>query len=568
MNRTVGIALVFTLLIGLVVWWRLRPDTEAQRSAALPDRGTEAGEGPALAAKSTGTNLPLFSRVTAEKDTTGQQPGETAKTNVTADLPYLEDELILRVSDSATMKRLEALLDEKGISIIRRVDQLGLVRVKLPDGMTIPDAEKVLAEIDEVAETIPNIRTEIPKDIRELPLLGPGRPLSPVLQKGKELIKCTDPARQSSFGRNVTVALLDTGVDETHPDLVERTLRGYNFVDDNADTTDLNSHGTACAGIIVGSARNEGGVSGVAPAAYLLPVKVMNNEGKGESFAVIEGIVYAVDRGAKVISLSIGTLGDSKILREAIDYAIRNGAVVVAAAGNEGAENVLLPAGYKQVVCVAAVDGEMNRAPFSNYGDAVDIVAPGVGVYTTAPDGSYMHFSGTSAAAPFAAAALAALMSENPRLSPEEAREKLLNAADNLGKPDRDLLFGEGMINLKRALERKTDSIHDAALTTLYFEPAELEPGLPVTVHFVLENQGTRTIRGAEFLSRIAGETKEHPVISLEVGECREITIPWTVPMEVPEGEVAIEGYLKIDEADSEPQDNGRGVILHRSQWM
>jgi len=509
------------------------------------------------------TNKPV-----AKIDPPKQASRKAVLTNSVSELPYLTDELILRVSDGSTIKRLEAALEKHGINIIRRVDELGLVRVKLPDGMTIPEAKKMLDELNEVSETIRNIRTEVPKTVDELPMLGPERPLVPVQKNGLEIVQCTDPANQATFGRSVTVALLDTGVDDRHPDLVDRIINGYNFVDDTALTSDSHSHGTACAGIIVGAGLSEESVRGLAPAAYLLPVKVMNKNGKGESFAVVEGIVYAVDRGAKVINLSIGTQGSSKILREAIDYANEHGAIVVASAGNDGKEAVLFPANYKDVICVGAVDGNLNHAPFSNFGDAVDIVAPGVGVYTTAPDGSYMNFSGTSSSAPFVSGALAALISENPHDSPDEIYQKLLDSADNLGDAGRDSRFGEGILNVERALRKKTDSAHDLALTSLFFDTFDLSPGLPITIYFVVENQGTETVRGAKLVLNIAGKKIEKSVGTLEPGICKAVSEKWAIPTEMPQAEIRIEGYIISDKTDAEPDDNGKALILKESDWI
>jgi len=483
-------------------------------------------------------------------------------TNKTSDSPYVEGELILRVSNDAVMKQLESQLEEKGINVLRRVDKLGLMRVKLPDGMKADEIKKILSEIDDIKEALPNVKTEVPKDVNNIPMLNHGKQITPVANKGNELLKNTDPALRAELGNNIIVALLDTGVDDTHPDLMERTLQGYNFVDDNALTTDINSHGTACAGIIIGSGKNSDSAKGIAPAAYLLPIKVMDDNGKGNSFAVIEGIVYAVDRGAKVINLSIGTAGDSIILREAIDYAISKGAVVIAAAGNDGEEKTLMPAGYKDVICVGAVDGAKLHAPFSNYGDKIDVVAPGVAVYTTAPDGRYKSFTGTSAAAPFVSGAVAALLSQSHNLSPKEAMEIVLNRTDNLGPANRDYLFGNGIVNVKRLIEKNSDSIYDAALTSLYFEPADLIPGTDVKVHFVIQNQGNRTISFGKFLYEVGEEKNEISVPKLNVGECEQITLPWTVPLENPQTKTRIQGYFKISEADDEPTDNGKAVIM------
>jgi len=567
MNRNIFIILFFVIIVCVLLFLKFCKNDDNNSGVAnnitneISSSIKEISSQNILPVVNPVTNLP--EKVSAFPESSQPQ----ISTNNSSDSPYVEGELILRVSNDAVMKQLEEKLEKKGISVLRRVDQLGLIRVKLPDGMRADEMKKILSEMDDIKETLPNVKTKVPKDVSDIPMLDHGKPITAVSKNGNELLKNTDPALRAELGNNIIVALLDTGVDDTHPDLIERTLQGYNFVDDNMMTSDRNSHGTACAGIIVGNGKNPASANGVAPAAYLLPVKVMDDNGKGNSFAVIEGIVYAVERGAKVINLSIGTAGDSKILREAIDYALKKGAVVIAAAGNDGSQTTLLPAGYEDVICVGAVDGQKNHAPFSNFGDEINIVAPGVAVYTTAPDGKYKSFTGTSAAAPFVSGAVAALLSQKPNLSPEEAMDKVLNFTDNLGPANRDYLFGNGIVNIKRILEKDSDSVYDAALTTLYFEPADLVPGSDVKVHFVLQNQGNRTISLGKFLYEIGEEKKDISIRKLNVGECEEIILPWTVPAEQPQGEMRIQGYFKISNADDEPMDNGQAVILQRADW-
>jgi len=563
MKRSTLFSIFFIILIAVLLWFKLhKPE---------PKPTTVSGQKPNLKKiveieKDVSTNKQK-SKIESQKATVAKKVTE-ANLPQKKDLPYLSDELIIRVDDNTTLKRLEAALEKNGINIIRRVDELGLVRVKLPDGMTVPQAEKKLKELDEISETIRNIKTEVPRSIDELPMLGPDRPLVPIDKKGLEIVKCNDIANQATYGRSIKVALLDTGVDDRHPDLVDRTINGYNFVDDTSVANDINSHGTACAGIIAGAGLSEESARGLAPAAYIIPVKVMNDEGKGDSFAVVEGIVYAVERGAKVINLSIGTQGDSKIVREAVDYAIENGVIIVASAGNEGEESVAFPANHKEVICVGAVDGNLNHAPFSNFGETVDIVAPGVGIYTTTLDSGYKQFSGTSAAAPFISGAIAALLSENPHDSPKEIYQKLLDSADNIGKAGRDIRFGEGILNVERSLRKKSESVHDLALTSLFFDTFDLSPGTPVTISFVIENQGTETVRGAKLMMDIVGNKIEKNVGTFNSGDCKTITESWSIPTEIPKVPLKIQAYIISDKPDAEPDDNGKALILKESDWI
>jgi subtilisin family serine protease len=477
-------------------------------------------------------------------------------------------ELIVRVSDRTTLRAFEREMAQHGVRVIRRVDRLNLVRVTLPDGMDVSEGERLFKDIDRVQRTHRNVRTEVPKDVGELPLLEDGQQLQPVIQSGNELIGNTDPSSKAGYGGGVTVAVLDTGVDERHPAIVDRCVGGYNFVAETTDTIDRNGHGTACAAIIAGSGYGPDSVDGVAPRSDIVPVKVMDNRGRGESFAVIEGLMYALDRGANVINLSIGTLGSSAVLRETIEYILDQGVHVVAAAGNTGNRDILQPAGYPGVICVGAVDAGGRHAPFSNYGDEVDVVAPGVGVHTAGLKDSRILFSGTSAAAPFVAGVLAAVSSEYPHLTPAQVRERVLKNADNLGPGGRDPLYGEGMVNLKRAVRPSYSDEVDAALTTVYFDPAELRPGLNTTIRYVVQNQGAQRLRACRAITRLLGEEQRDTLPDLDPGECFEITRKWRVPDEVPEGSLRIEGYVDPGASDSEPDDNGRAVLLRRSQWM
>jgi subtilisin family serine protease len=499
------------------------------------------------------------------------RPAAPSATNLPAsgasdDLPYLGNEMILRVADNTTLAKLEALLNARGITITRRVDPLRLVRVQLPAGMSYSNALDALRDIDAISERVPNSKTDLPAPVTNLPPVTSGELPWAVARKGRSLIGADRLGAQAQRGAGVTVALLDTGVDGTHPDLAGRVLGGYNFVDDNLDTRDLHGHGTACAGIIAGTGSATDGVQGVAPQVFVLPVKVMGDTGQGNAFSVVEGIVYAVDRGAQVINLSIGTRSDAQIVRDAIDYAAKRGVLVVAASGNDGMEQVLLPAGYPEVVCVGAVDAELTRAPFSNYGEEVDVVAPGVGVYTCGANGTRTYFSGTSSAAPFVAGALAVLRGRQPHADADELRAQLLATADNVGVAGRDSYYGEGIVNLRRALRDRTDRVFDLAVTSLYFDPPELYPGEQVEVVFVVQNQGTQPITDARWRDTIAGARSETRLPHLAPGECYAVNRLWIVPETLPGGSVRFEGHARTSNTEESLDNNGRAMSLRQTR--
>jgi subtilisin family serine protease len=278
---------------------------------------------------------------------------------------------------------------------------------------------------------------------------------------------------------------------------------------------------------------------------------------------VVEGIIYAVSRGAKVLNLSIGTLSDSAIVHDAIRYAVDHGVTVVAASGNDGQNTVLRPAAYDEVICVGAVDGDLDRAQFSNYGDEVDIVAPGVGVATAGLAGRRIYFSGTSAAAPFVSGALAALRARFPQLSVAELRARLLDNANNLGAAGRDPYFGAGILRLDRAMRSTFDRVNDLAVTSLYFDPPAPRHGEHVTVYFVVQNQGTESITGAQWRDSIDGARSSMTLPMLKPGACYEIRRSWTVPPLIGDGGARIEGTVRCSATETSLRNNGKAITLY-----
>lgn len=254
-------------------------------------------------------------------------------------------------------------------------------------------------------------------------------------------------------GQGVTVAVIDTGVDINHPDLVNNIfvnpgeipgngidddqngyvddVSGYDFVSNDANPDDGNGHGTHVAGTIA-SLNNGSGSTGIAPNASILPVKVLSDSGSGSNFSVAAGIRYAADLGAEVINLSLGG-GYSRAVHSAIDYAGSLGSIVIAAAGNESAAVPSSPAQLAStlpnLLSVGAHDSTGRTASFSNRvgpSGAVQIDAPGVGVYSTYHNGRFGSLSGTSMASPHVAGVAALALSANPNLTPSELRSLLV----------------------------------------------------------------------------------------------------------------------------------------------
>ncbi|GAA3882210.1 type VII secretion-associated serine protease mycosin [Streptomyces sedi] len=284
-------------------------------------------------------------------------------------------------------------------------------------------------------------------------------------------------AWQFTRGEGVTVAVLDTGVDTDHPDLVDNVEGGWDFVRMGAEPGDDHwaAHGTAMAGIIAGHGhgRQRGdGVLGVAPEAGVLPVRVLLEDDDPQrdrarderAGALAEGIRWAADQGADVINLSLGD--DSASAHPdpeedaAVRYALEKGAVVVASAGNGGEKGdpVSYPAGYPGVIAVAAVDRGGSPAEFSTRRWYATLSAPGKDVIVADPDGRYYTGWGTSAAAAFVSGAAALLLSAHPDLTPAEVRRLLTETAQDAPEGGRNDAVGSGVVDAAAAIEAANEA--------------------------------------------------------------------------------------------------------------
>jgi subtilisin family serine protease len=258
---------------------------------------------------------------------------------------------------------------------------------------------------------------------------------------------------------NQIVAVLDTGVDAGHPDLVGHLVTGYNATSPNRGPIDDNGHGTMTLGIIAASANNGIGVAGVGWATKAMPVKVLAADGSGYDVDIAEGITWAADHGAKVINMSLGGPGDNSVLHDAVKYAVSKGVVVVAAAGNDGSDAVQFPASYPEVIAVAATDAGGALTSFSSYGDWVDLAAPGwdilsTGVRSMTPAGfdPYWYCTGTSCSAPIVAGVAALVKNKWPTFTPAQVAARLKVLSRDAGPRGTDPYYGAGILDAYAAL--------------------------------------------------------------------------------------------------------------------
>ncbi|WP_284139354.1 S8 family peptidase [Virgibacillus sp. LDC-1] len=239
------------------------------------------------------------------------------------------------------------------------------------------------------------------------------------------------------------IAVLDTGVDYNHADLDGKTILGYDFVDQDYTPNDLNGHGTHVAGIAAAETNNGVGIAGMAPNTRILAVRVLDARGSGSLANVADGIRFAADNGAEVINLSLGCDCNTTTLENAVNYAWNKGAVIIAAAGNDGVSTTFEPASYANVIAVGATDRNDRKASFSNYGTWVDVMAPGVDIASTYPNNRYVYLSGTSMASPYVAGLAGLLTGQGKNNS--QVRAAIQNTADTI--PGKGTYFKYGIIN-------------------------------------------------------------------------------------------------------------------------
>jgi len=255
-----------------------------------------------------------------------------------------------------------------------------------------------------------------------------------------------------SQGDGVVVAVLDTGVYGAHPDLSSKMLDGWNVVSNDTDTSDIMGHGTAVAGFVGAASNNLIGVASVGFNAQIMPVRITNrSDGAAYYSDIAKGLNWAANNGAKIANISFVVVNSSSV-STAAQYMRNKGGVVVSGSGNSNVD--LGSADNPYIIVAAATTSNDTKASFSNYGDYVDISAPGAGVLTTNRSGGYNSWSGTSFSSPITAGVAALVMSANPNLSPDQVEMVLESSADDLiSGVDWHVYYGHGRVNAAAAVQ-------------------------------------------------------------------------------------------------------------------
>jgi Subtilase family len=294
----------------------------------------------------------------------------------------------------------------------------------------------------------------------------------------------------STWGAGVRIAILDTGVASSPA--FSSSISSLNLVDLPYDLTAQSAHGTAVASMIIGQNPL---TPGVAPGSEILSIRIANDLGQSDSFLLAQGIVAAVDGGVDLINISMGSFGDSSLVRNAIDYARAAGVLIVAATGNNGTNRVTYPAANAGVIAVGAVDAAGNHLDFSNTGDQVAISAPGFEVNAAVTGDQAARVSGTSFSAPIIAGVIAAVKSwpGNEKLTMRQVVDIVSVYLNDSGVAGTDPALGAGMPDLGRVLNGKKPGIYDAAVASQRIIPPST--GTPYgQVEILIQNRGTETL--------------------------------------------------------------------------
>ncbi|MCK4996233.1 MAG: S8 family serine peptidase, partial [Thermoplasmatales archaeon] len=377
-------------------------------------------------------------------------------------------EILVKFKDGITENNIKSMNSVHGLSPIYKSLYSDFHRLKIP-------SEKSVAQMVEIYSKSPFVEYAEPNYIARI-CMTPNDPyysyqwhLHDVDEGGIDM----EPAWDISTGSGVTVAVLDTGI-RAGTDLADTCfVDGYDFVNNDNNPIDDNGHGTHVAGTIAQSTNNNKGVAGVAYDACLMPVKVLDTYGYGTYADIIDGINYAVDNGAHIISMSFGGSSPSQGIEDALADAYNNDVTCIAASGNDNQNGILYPAAYDDyVIAVGATQYDKARAPYSNYGSSLDVVAPGGNLNLDQNDDGYgdgvlqqtfekiwwwiqwgyYFFQGTSMATPHVSGTAALLYSDGVT-TPDEIREALESTALDLGDSGWDMYYGYGLINAYDALQ-------------------------------------------------------------------------------------------------------------------
>jgi hypothetical protein len=412
-----------------------------------------------------------------------------------------KNEAMLQFESDAAYRKFLELAKEAGLTILNKNPKMNAVQVGFEKLATLKDFLKSNPGLG--AEVMPNYLVTIPPEPKDTDQSGN----TPVNGSALPLIGVKDNA---AAGQGVTIAVLDSGV----ANLPEFSGRLSYIKAAQNPTSDL-SHGTSVADLAAGP-------NGVAQSAKILSVEVVAADGMSDVFTLSLGIQAAVDNGARILNISLGSYDDSPMLQQALAYAAERGAIVVASNGNEGLNNATFPARSPGVVSVAAADANGQAASFSNESGNHGFIAPGLGVLAYGADGQQYLVSGTSFSTPLVSGSLAYLLGLNPQLTSEQVVQITQQYADDGGALGPDTAYGYGMIDVDGILNSNTPNLVDGRVAAHHFDG---KAG-GAQMNYVVQNNGTSPMQGWTLNTNSNGTQQQWEIPRLGPNQTTQITVP------------------------------------------
>lgn len=409
---------------------------------------------------------------------------------------YASGQILIKPKSGVSEAELSDILIQNNSNKGKRLGNTEIRLINIPKGLEKQTVEKL---------------SKHPKiEFAELDLLLPSilAVNDPYLGSQYHIPKIQAPtAWDTTLGQGVTIAILDSGVDSNHPDLASRIVPGWNFYDNNSNTSDVFGHGTLVAGAAAASSNNSIGVAGVAGSAKIMPIRITDLSGYGLFSAMAQAVIYAADNSVKVVNLSFGA-GGSFSVQSAGNYLKSKGGLLFISAGNYSTEEISEPS--DSVIVVSATDSSDRKTSWSSYGQFVDLSAPGAGIWTTVRGGGYSSANGTSFSAPITAGVAALVLSANPRLNSNQVQDILFQSSVDLGTVGKDIYFGHGRVNAASAVQ--------LALTTTGLLDTEVP-----TVSIQSPTSGS-TVSGTVQISVVATDNTQVKEVQLFVNSSRVMT--------------------------------------------
>jgi len=459
-------------------------------------------------------------------------------------------EAVLTFKNAEALRAFLARAEASGLHVVSRIDAFNTVRIQYDSLNHL--ARELVENATDYSQVAANYYVNNPPT----PPAAQNRAARTQAPVGNQLLSALGVSSgNANWGNGVTIAILDSGVaaDQTFG------LGRLKTIDIGLGTTPAGGseggHGTAVASLAAGQSAD---AQGVAPSASLLSIRVADNDGKSDAFTVAQGILAAVDAGAKIVNISLGGYGTHFALDYAIDYAISRGVVLVAAAGNDQATQLTWPAADPRVISVGAVDANGQQVIFSNSGEQLKITAPGLALQTAWSDGTRVSFSGTSGSAPVVAGSIAAIMSQNPELTAMQAWQILQNHANEAGRPGTDPDYGNGSLNLGWAMARNDTTRIDTAVASHYYDAVNER------LQIVLQNRSASAVAGLDLNIEINGALQHYPVPWLTAGSKTIVNLPISTGQLAAAGQIEFRTELvnPTGTADQVPANNRRVSTL------